>query len=38
MVGIEKMTRTNKPTKNILIKFKIEKTGETFSPNPSDKY
>ena len=38
MVGIEKITRTNNPTKNILIKFKIEKTGVTFNPNPSDKY
>ena len=38
MVGIEKITRTNNPTKNILIKFKTEKTGETLSPNPSDKY
>ena len=38
MVGIEKITITNNPTKNILIKFKIENTGETLSPNPSYKY
>jgi hypothetical protein len=38
MVGIEKIIRTNNPTKNILIKFIIENTGETLRPNPSDKY
>ena len=38
MVGIENITRTNNPTKNIFAKFTIENTGETLSPNPSDKY
>ena len=38
MVGIEKIINTNNPTKNILIKLILENTGETLSPNPSDKY
>ena len=38
MVGIENITSTNKPTKNILIKFIIENTGYTFNPSPSDRY
>ena len=37
MVGIEKITRTNNPTKNILIKLKTEKTGETLSPRSEER-
>ena len=38
IVGIEKITSTNNPTKNIFKKLSNENTGLTFNPNPSDKY
>ena len=38
IVGIEKITKTNNPTKNIFKKFSRETIGLTFTPNPSDKY
>ena len=38
IVGIEKITKTNKPTRNILIKFISEKTAVIFSPKACDKY
>ena len=37
MVGIEKITNTNSPTKKIFIKVNIENNGLIFSPKPFER-